>query len=71
MEQLLTVKEVSKLIHTSTDFVYDLVKSGLLPALKLGSLKIAPWELKKFVNDHMGKDLSDFNNIKDLINPNE
>ena len=71
MRELLTIKAASKLLHTNTDYVYGLVRSGLLPALKLGSLKIAPWELEKFINAHMGKELSDLNNIKNLVVLNE
>ena len=33
-----TVKEVSEIIHTNPTYVYTLIKSGLLPALKLGSM---------------------------------
>ena len=34
-----TVKEVSQMLHTNPAFVYRLIKLGLLPALKLGSIR--------------------------------
>ena len=38
MEDVLyTVAEVAKLIKTNTNYVYELIKKGFLPALKLGS----------------------------------
>ena len=41
MEDVLyTVKETSKLLKTSPNYVYELIKRGMLPALKLGSFKI-------------------------------
>ena len=66
MEQLLTVKEAAKLLKMNEDSVRDLIKKGLIPALKLGSLKIPPWKLQEFINQNIGKDLTDLNNIKTM-----
>lgn len=63
---LYTVPEVSKLIKTNTQYVYILIKLGLLPALKLGSLKVRRTSLLLFLEKFKGKDLSDLDNIKDL-----
>jgi len=60
---LYTVKEVSELIHTNQAYVYSLIKSGLLPALKLGSYKIRKEALMQFLEDSEGKDLTDPNNV--------
>ena len=60
---LYTVKEVSELLHTNTTYVYTLIKSGILPAMKLGTYKIRKDSLNKFIADCEGKDLTDPNNI--------
>lgn len=63
-----TVKEVSEIIHTNPAYVYTLIKSGLLPALKLGSYKIRKSSLVDFLENNEGKDLTDPFNIKPLNN---
>ena len=62
MQQIYTVKEVSKILKVNVHKVYDLIKSGLLPALKLGSLKVREESLNEFINKYDGYDLTDFNN---------
>lgn len=67
MEDVLyTVKEVSKLIKSNTNCVYELIRKGLLPALKLGSYKVRRTALLEFLEKNEGKDLTDIDNIKDL-----
>lgn len=67
MEDVLyTVSEVSKLLKTNPNYVYELINKGFLPALKLGSLKIRRSSLLEFLKVNEGKDLSDLNNIKNL-----
>lgn len=63
---LYTVPEVAKLIKTNNQYVYRLIKLGLLPALKLGSLKVRCVSLLEFLERFEGKDLSDLNKIIDL-----
>ena len=63
---LYTVNEVAKLIKCNTNYVYDLIKAGLLPALKLGSYKIRRTALLEFLEKNEGKDLTDPFNIKPL-----
>jgi len=63
---LFTVKEVSKMIKTNPAYVYSLINSGLLPALKLGSYKIRKTTLLDFLEKYEGKDLTNINEIKDL-----
>lgn len=65
-DMLYTVKETAEILKTNTNYVYDLIKKGLLPALKLGSLKIRKTSLLNFLEKYDGKDLTDLNNIKDL-----
>lgn len=61
-----TVKEVSEIIHTNPAYVYSLIKSGLLPALKLGSYKIRKSTLVNFLENNEGKDLTNPFDIKPL-----
>ena len=39
-KMLYTVKEVALTLGVNVHIVYDLIKKGLLPAMKLGSLKV-------------------------------
>ena len=64
--ELLTVKEVSKILKVNVHKVYDLIRAGMLPALKLGSLKIRKSSLEKFLDEYEGMDISDVNDIKSL-----
>lgn len=64
---LLTVAETAKILKTNPNYVYELIKRGLLPALKLGSLKIRKTAILRFLKNNEGKDLTDLNNIKNLI----
>ena len=61
-----SVQEVAKLLHSSPNYIYLLIEKGLLPALKLGSIKILKSSLEKFLLENEGQDLSDINNIKVL-----
>ncbi|WP_312939738.1 helix-turn-helix domain-containing protein [Oscillibacter sp.] len=61
-----TVKEVSLLLHSNIGYVYQLIDLGLLPALKLGSLKVRKEALDEFLRKYEGYDLSDLGNIKAL-----
>lgn len=61
-----TVKEVSQMLHTNPAFVYRLIKLGLLPALKLGSIRVRKEALEEFLQRYEGCDLSDPLNIKEL-----
>lgn len=65
-EVLYTVSETSKLLKTNSNYIYDLIKKGLLPALKLGSLKIRRSAILEFLKENEGKDLTDLDNIKEL-----
>ena len=65
---LYTVKEVSELLHTNTTYVYMLIKSGLLPVMKLGTYKIRRDSLNQFIADCEGKDLTNPNNISMITN---
>lgn len=66
MDELYTVKEVSKKLKVNIHKVYELVNAGLLPALKLGSIKIRKESLKEFLEKYDGKDLTDLKKVCDL-----
>lgn len=67
MEDILyTVKEVAEVLKTNPSFVYELIKKGFLPALKLRSLKVRKTTLIKFLEEYEGKDFTDINNVKEL-----
>lgn len=71
MEDILyTVPEVAKLIKTNTGYVYNLIKAGLLPVLKLGNMKIRKSSLLEFLQKYEGHDLTDPFNIKSLDQQN-
>ncbi len=63
---LYTVKDVAKLTGCNQNYVYSLIRSGLLPALKLGSMKVRKVALLEFLEKYEGKDLTDIDNITDL-----
>lgn len=49
---LYTVKEVAKILKTNPDFVYGMVNQKVLPALKLGSIKVRGSDLEKFIEKY-------------------
>lgn len=61
-----TVAETAKLLKINPNYVYELIKKGLLPALKLGSFKIRRTSLLEFLEKYDGKNLTDLNNITNL-----
>lgn len=64
--ELLTVKEVSAILKVNVHKVYELIRAGLLPALKLGSLKVRREALSEFLSAYEGKNLDDLDNIKTI-----
>lgn len=67
MEDIIyTVKEAAKLIKTNQSYVYELIKAGHLPVLKLGSMKIRREALLKFLQDNEGNDLTNPFEVKKL-----
>ena len=62
-----TVQEVASILHSSPNYIYDLIRKGYLPAIKLGSLKVLKTTLERFLIQNEGKDLSDLNNIRKVV----
>lgn len=65
-DTLYTVAEVSKILKVGKNKTYDLIRSGLLPALKIGGLKIRKEALDQFLKEYEGYDLNDMSCIKKL-----
>jgi excisionase family DNA binding protein len=63
---LYTVSEVAELVKCNNAYIYSFIKAGLLPALKLGSMKIRRTALLEFLEKYEGKDLTDSFNVKDI-----
>ena len=61
-----TTHEVAKILHSSPNYIYELIKKGKLKAVKLKSLKIRKTALEEFLEENEGNDLSDLENIKRL-----
>lgn len=61
-----TVQEAAKILHSSPNYIYELIYKKYLPAIKLGSLKILKSSLERFLIEYEGNDLSDLDNIKKL-----
>lgn len=64
--ELLTIKEISKILKTDEPTIRRLIDKGYLKALKLGRLKVRNVEIQRFLEWAEGKDFSDLNNIVDL-----
>lgn len=66
-QRIYTAEEAAHILRVSKQLVYDLIKEGLLVALKLGRLKVTSDEIDRFVKKYEGKDMTDLKNIKDLF----
>ena len=66
-EMLYTVKEVAEILKTNTSYVYALKRAGKLKFMKIGSLKCRRVTLEAFLEKYDGMDLSDPENITQLI----
>jgi excisionase family DNA binding protein len=56
---LLTVKEVSQRLKVNVNYVYKLINSGILPHLKLGSIKVREEALNKFLAEYEGRNVDE------------
>lgn len=61
-----TVQETAKILHSSPNYIYELVKKGKLKAVKLKSIKILKSTLEDFLKENEGNDLSDIDNIRKI-----
>ena len=65
-KMIYTTHEVAKILHSSPNYIYELIKKGKLKAVKLKSLKIRKTALEEFLQENEGNDLSDLENVKRL-----
>ncbi|WP_333860139.1 helix-turn-helix domain-containing protein [Clostridium sp.] len=65
-DYLMSVSDAVKRLKTDKATVYELIKRGLLKALKIRSLKISNSEINRFLTVYQGMDLSDLDNIKEI-----
>ena len=65
--ELLTISEVAKRLKVNKNTVYNLIHTGNLTALKLGSLKVTYKELERFIDYSNGKDFSNLENVQNFI----
>lgn len=63
---LYNVRETAAVLGVNVHLVYELINRKLLPALRLGSLKVRKSTLIDFVERYEGMDLSGLDNIKEL-----
>lgn len=49
---LYTVKEAAKILKVNVNTVYELINTGQLPRLKLGTIKIRGNDLETFINSY-------------------
>lgn len=59
-EQLLTVKDVAKLLECNVATVHKLRRAGVIRFLKLGAYKCRVSTFLQFLEDYDGKDLSEY-----------
>lgn len=63
---LLSVMDVAKILRISKNRVYDFIDCGILPAIKIGGLKVRRSTLFQFLEQYEGYDLSDVKNIQKI-----
>lgn len=56
---LYTVPEAAALLKSSSKQIYGYINAGLLPAMKLGRLKVRPAAVEQFLERWEGYDLTD------------
>ncbi len=61
-----TVQETAKILHSSPNYIYELVKKGKLKAVKLKSIRILKSTLENFLKENEGNDLSDIDSIRKI-----
>ena len=50
---LLSVSEVAKLLKVNRNFVYKIINTGELEAVKIGSIKVRREALNRYVNNNV------------------
>ena len=50
---LLSVSEVAKLLKVNRNFVYKIINTGELEAVKIGSIKVKKEALNRYIEDNV------------------
>ena len=66
-KMIYTTHEVAKILHSSPNYIYELIEKGKLKAVKLKSLKIRKTALEEFLQENEGNDLSDIDNVRKIV----
>ena len=66
-KMIYTTQEVAKILHSSPNYIYELINKGKLKAIKLKSYKICKSALEEFLKENEGNDLSDIDNIRKIV----
>lgn len=69
-DELLTVQEIADRLKCNKNFVYELMKAGLLPFLSLGRKKVRKSALDEFIRKYEGWDISNPYNPKRIYGIN-
>lgn len=52
---LLTVREVAELLKVNKNYVYNVINTGELKAVRIGSIKVRKTDLEMFIENKRGK----------------
>ena len=66
-KMIYTTHEVARILHSSPNYIYELINKGKLKAIKLKSFKICKSTLEEFLKENEGNDLSDIDNVKKIV----
>lgn len=62
----LTINEAAEATTIGREKLRTLIKKGYIKAINIGGLKIPCTELERFLQDSLGKDFSDIDNVCDM-----
>lgn len=68
MVKVYTVPEVAEILHTNNAYVYRLFDAGRLKPIKIGRMKVREEELKRFLEEYEGFDVTDPRNPERIKN---
>lgn len=66
-KMIYTTQEVARILHSSPNYIYELINKGKLKAIKLKSYKICKSALEEFLKENEGNDLSDIDNVRKIV----
>lgn len=66
MAKVYTVKETAEILRCNVNRIYELIEAGLLPAVKIGRLKIREEAIAEFLKNYEGKDISNPDDVRQI-----